>query len=144
MDNGQKTMKIRMRLFIVSGIFLVITCAAIVALVNYSMKQQALVEAEAKIKVMADQYFAIHTYFSQKLKPSLFEFTKPIRSDEYFDPTWMSSTYAIREIIKYIRLAGGDKYYLKDAAINARSPENEASPLEKDFISALNADAKLK
>ena len=144
MDNGQKTMKISTHLFIVSGIFLVLTCAVIVALVNYGMKQQALVEAEAKIQIMADQYFAIHTYFSQKLKPSLFEFTKPIRSDEYFDPTWMSSTYAIREIIKYIRLAGGGEYYLKDAAVNARTPENEASPLEKDFISALNEDPKLK
>lgn len=144
MDHGKKTMKISTRLFIVSGIFLVLTCAVIVAFVNHQMKQQALVDSEAKIKVMADQYFAIHTYFSQKLKPSLFEFTKPIRSDEYFDPTWMSSTYAIREIVKYIRLDGGDKYYLKDAAINARSPENEASPLEKDFISAFNADPKLK
>jgi len=144
MDNGQKTMRIKTRLFLVSGIFLVLTCAVVFVLVNYSMKHQALVEAEAKIKIMADQYFAIHTYFTKQLKPALFEFTKPIRSDEYFDPTWMSSTYAIREIVEYIRLPKGDEYYLRDAAINARSPENEASPLEKDFISALNADPNLK
>ncbi len=92
MDKEQKSMKISTRLYIVNGIFLILTSAVIIILVNYSMKQQASAEAESKIKIMADQYFAIHTYFSQKLKPAIFELTDPIRLKEYFNPTWMSST----------------------------------------------------
>ena len=144
MEKGQKPMKISTRLLMVSGIFLILTCAFVVALVNHSMKQQALVDAESKMRMMADQYFAIHSYFSQRLKPAIFKLTDPIRSKEYFEPSWMSSTYAVRESTKYIISNGSDEYYLKDAAINARSPENEASPLEKEFISALNANPKLE
>ena len=130
-------MKTSTRLFLMSGIFFILTYVIIVALVNYSMRQQALVEAQVKIGVMADQYHAIHTYFSQKLKPAIFKLTDPIRSKEYFEPVWMSSTYAVREINKYITSHGGGGYYLRDAAIDARSPENEANPYEKAFLSEL-------
>ena len=141
----KKPMKISIRLLIITGIFLVLTCTIIVVLVNYTMRQQALVEAESKMSIMAEQYLAIHNYFSQKLKPAIFELTDGIRSKTYFDPVWMSSTYAIREINKYIKKSKGEtEYYLKDAAINARSPENEATPYEKEFLSELGVNPKLK
>jgi len=142
---AKKSMKISTRLFLMSGIIFILTAAIIVALVNYSMRQQALVEAESKMSIMAEQYFAIHTYFSQKLKPAVFKLTDPIRSKAYFDPVWMSSTYAIREINKYIKKSKGEtEYYLKDAAIDARSPENEATLYEKEFLSELGVNPELK
>ena len=141
----KKPMRISTRLLIITGIFLVLTCAIIVVLVNYSMRQQALVEAESKMAIMAEQYLAIHTYFSQKLKPVVFELTDAIRPKTYFDPVWMSSTYAIREINKTIKKSKGEtEYHLKDAAINARSPENEATPYEKEFLLELGVNPKLK
>ena len=133
------------QLLIITGIFLVLTCAIIVVLVNYTVRQQALVEAESKMSIMAEQYLSIHTYFSQKLKPVVFELTDAIRPKTYFDPVWMSSTYAIREINKTIKKSKGEtEYYLKDAAINARSPENEATPYEKEFLAELGVNPKLK
>jgi len=142
---AKKSMKISTRLFLMSGIIFILTAAIIVALVNYSMRQQALVEAESKMSIMAEQYFAIHSYFSQKLKPAVFKLTDPIRSKAYFDPVWMSSSYAIREINKYIKKSKGEtEYYLKDAAIDARSPENEATLYEKEFLSELSVNPELK
>jgi len=145
MDRKRHPMKISIQLLIITGIFLVLTCAIIVVLVNYAMRQQALVEAESKMSIMAEQYLSIHTYFSQKLKPVVFELTDAIRPKTYFDPVWMSSTYAIREINKTIKKSKGEtEYYLKDAAINARSPENEATPYEKEFLAELGVNPKLK
>ena len=145
MDRKRPPMKISIQLFIIAGIFFLLTCAIVVVLVNYSMRQQALVEAESKMSTVAEQYFAIHTYFSRKLKPAVFELTNGVRSKDYFDPVWMSSTYAIREINKIIKKSKGEtEYYLKDAAINARSPENEATPYEKEFLLELGVNPKLK
>jgi len=93
MDKQHQLMKISTRIFIANIVVLFLIAMTIVAIVNYSMRQQALVNAESKIDTMADQYFAIHTYFSQKLKPALFKLTDPIRSKDYFEPVWMSSTY---------------------------------------------------
>jgi len=86
MDRKRHPMKISIQLLIITGIFLVLTCAIIVVLVNYAMRQQALVEAESKMSIMAEQYLSIHTYFSQKLKPVVFELTDAIRPKTYFDP----------------------------------------------------------
>ena len=94
--------------------------------------------------MILDRNLAIHTYFAHQLKPKVFEVTDKVMPGGYFDPVWMSSTYAIREIDKYFKaLAGGD-YYYKECAINARSPQNEADEYEKKFILAMNADRGLQ
>jgi hypothetical protein len=105
---------------------------------------QALAEAEAEARLILDRNLAIHTYFSHQLKPSVFAFTEPLRNDGYFDPTWMSSTYAVREIDRDFKTLNGEDYYYKECAINARSPENEADDFEKDFIRKLNLNPELK
>ncbi len=123
-------------------VFLLLT-ALVLLLVNHSMKQQALLEAEAKARILMDRNLAVHTYYSHILKPRLFEWTEPFRPPDYFDPAWMSSTYAIREIHKYFAALNVEtSYYVKDAAINARSPENEADAYEKSFLERLNKDGK--
>jgi response regulator RpfG family c-di-GMP phosphodiesterase len=124
-------------------VFLSITTLTIL-LVNHNMKEQALREAEAKAHILIDRNMATHTYFSHILKPRLFEWTAPFRTPEYFDPSWMSSTYAIREIHKYFNSLNPAGYYIKDAAINARSPENEADDYERAFLDKLNNDKSLE
>lgn len=118
--------------------------ALTIAVVNQKMRQQALAEAEAKMRLMLDQNMTVHTYFSQLLKPNLFAWTESFRNEDYFDPTWMSSTYAVREMEAYFAGFNTDDYYYKDAAINARSPENEADVEERAFITALKADPTLE
>jgi hypothetical protein len=56
----------------------------------------------------------------------------------------MSSTYAIREIEKYFKTLSLSGSSFKDAATNARSPENEADEYERAFIKKLNADKTLE
>ena len=108
--------------------------------VNYFEKQNAFKNAETKSTILLKHNLAIHSYINTKLKPTLFALTDTIRKPEYFDPTWMSSTYAVRDIDKQYRqnIEGG--YYYKEAAINSRSPENEADDFERDFIQKLNKD----
>ena len=143
MDKQRKPLKISSRLFLATGAIFIIAGIIIVALVNYMERQQALVEAETKACIILNRNLAIHTYFTRQLKPKLFGSTDPVRSKDYFEPTWMSSTYAIREIDKYYRLLESGDYYYKESAINARSPENEADAYEKSFIEEMNADSGL-
>lgn len=122
---------------IVTAVFLLATGLITIFIVNQSMRRQALVEAEAKAKIFLDRNMAIHMFFTQDLKPSLLAWTKPIRPDDYFDPAWMSSTYAIRKIENYFHEINQTDYEINDAAINARSPQNEAKKYEKKFLDDL-------
>jgi len=126
------------------GIVFIIAAGIVVITVNDSMRQQALIEAHSKARVILDRNLATHTYFSQIMKPSIFAWSEPFRSKEYFDHTWMSSTYAIREIEKYFKSLNPSGYSFKDAAIDARSPENEADEYERVFLEKLAMDKKLE
>jgi len=55
----------------------------------------------------------------------------------------MSSTYAIREIDRIFKTLSERNYTYKEAAINTRTPENEADEMEKDFILRLNENEEL-
>ncbi|MCJ7686572.1 MAG: DUF3365 domain-containing protein, partial [Desulfobacteraceae bacterium] len=143
MAKQKNPMKISTLVFIWMGILFVVGGAIIITSVNYETKKQALIEAETQARIILDRNFAIHNYFTHQLKPKLFQLTKSIHSDSYFEPVWMSSGYAVREIEKYFQsLSSGDLYY-KQAAINARNPENEANTYEKSFIDELNKDPKI-
>jgi diguanylate cyclase (GGDEF)-like protein/PAS domain S-box-containing protein len=126
------------------GIVFIVAAVIVVITVNYSMREQALVEAQSKARIILDRNLATHTYFSQVMKPSIFAWSEPFRTKEYFDHTWMSSTFAVREIEKYFKSLNPSGYSFKDAAINARSPENEADEFERVFIEKLKADRKLE
>lgn len=121
------------------GGFFILAAVVVVVNVNYSMRQQALVEAQAKARIILDRNLATHTYFSRIMKPSIFAWSEPFRSKDYFDHTWMSSTYAIREIEKYFKALNPSGYSFKDSAVDARSPENEADEYESVFFENLKA-----
>jgi HAMP domain-containing protein len=115
----------------------------VVGLVHYYMRAQALVEAEAKAMILLDRTMAIHEYFSVQLKPHLFAITDVYMPKGYFDPVWMSSTHANRQINAYFNARSSADYYYKDAAVNARSPQNEADDFERQFIEELNRNPRL-
>ncbi|MCK9418787.1 MAG: DUF3365 domain-containing protein [Nitrospirae bacterium] len=115
----------------------------LVFVVTHYIRQNALAEAQVRARILLDRNLATHAYYSHNLKPALFALTDPYRPKDYFDPTWMSSTYAVRELNKYFKSLGTQDYYYKECAINARSPENEADDYERAFILRLNTDPKL-
>jgi methyl-accepting chemotaxis protein len=108
------------------------------------MKSHARKEAQEKAMMLLDKSIAVHTYFSHQLKPALFDKTNTFTDSNYFDPVWMSSTYAVREIHEYYSAVAEKEYYYKEAAVNARNPENEADEFEKDFIEKTNKSGDLK
>ncbi|MBI9084465.1 MAG: DUF3365 domain-containing protein [Desulfobacterales bacterium] len=126
----------------VSIIVIIAGLCSILAL-NWQMKNHAQQEAKEKARILLDRNLATHTYFSHQLKPSLFKKMESFVEESYFEPAWMSSTYAVREIDKYYHEIEETEYYYKEAAINARSPENEADAFERGFIEELNKSSEI-
>ncbi len=131
------TLKAKLNTIGIVAIILISVC--VVGMTNYFLKSFALKNAEQYAVIILKHNLAIHRYFNQQLKPSIFPQVDAQNDREYFEPTWMSSTYAVREIDKHFSQSIGHKNYYKEAAINARSPENEADGFERDFIRRLNA-----
>lgn len=138
-----KGMKISTCLNLAVAGCLLLTALLIVVVVNRSERQQALREAEQKARLLLDRNLALHHFFSAELKPTLLKSTEQIRGRDYFEPVWMSSTFAVRRIDHYFKGLNRDDYYYKECAVNARSPENEADGYERDFIRQLNGNPGL-
>ena len=138
-----RTLSMKAYLALALGLLFVILSVVVVVLVNGSMRRQALTDAEKAARMLLDHNLAIHTYFSQDLKPKLFERLGPTTSKDYFEPVWMSSTYAIRKMDGYFHHFNKNPYYYKECAINARSPENEADNYEKAFLVDLQNSPQL-
>lgn len=138
-----KPLSTRFYLALGLGILFLVLSITVVVLVNTTMKRLALNDAEHAARMMLDHNLAVHTYFSQDLKPKLFQRLGPLTSKDYFDPVWMSSTFAVRKIDQYFHHFNQSPYYYKECAINARSPENEADPHEKTFLVDLQNSPQL-
>jgi len=138
----RRSLRLGLALHISVGLIFLAAAVAAVVLVRGSMRRQALTEAEAKARIILERNLATHTYFSHQLKPALLTWIDTFQSDAY-DPVWMSSTYAVREIDEYFHTLNPAPYYYKEFAVNARNPENEADEFERAFIKRLNADPEL-
>lgn len=136
-------LKLGTRLLIFMGsVFLVVVLVNLL-LVKAGIREFGLEEARSKAMILLDRNLATHTYFSQVLKPRVFEAVDTFRQPDYFDPVWMSSTYAVRQIDKTFKEMSSSDYYHKECAVNARSPENEADVFERAFIEEMNRDPGL-
>ncbi len=144
LNKCKKSLSLNTRLLVVIGAIFVAAGVFTILFVNWSMKRHALMEARDKARIILDHNLSIHTYFTHQLKPRLFETIDVKERPGYFDPIWMSSTYAIREIEKYFEELATDRYYYKECAVNARHPDNEADEYEKSFIEELNRDPSLE
>ncbi len=139
----RERLRITLLLYLVVGLMFVIASVAVVYLVDSRLRREALAGAEAKALLLLERNLAIHAYFAHELKPAVFQVTDKYLGPDYFEPAWMSSTYAVREIDKYFHnLVDSDTYY-KEVAINARSPQNEADAHERAFLEELKADPLL-
>ncbi|HOV85228.1 MAG TPA: DUF3365 domain-containing protein [Syntrophobacteraceae bacterium] len=136
--------KIRTRAGVATLVGFLVVGSLSIFLVHKQILRQAVREAEIKSQLMLDRNLAIHSYFTHQLKPRLLPITDASQPREYFDPVWMSSTYAVREIQKYFSQLGNDTYYYRECAVNARSPENEADEIERDFIRRTGLDPALR
>lgn len=116
---------------------------ALIFIVRTNLRHQSLREAEEIARIMLDRNLATHMYFTSRLKPVVFPLSDRFMPPEYFEPAWMSSTFAVREIDKLFKSLNSTNYYYKECAINARSPENEADPVERAFIERLNREPTL-
>jgi PAS domain S-box-containing protein len=135
--------KISTRLFLC--IALVFALAAFILLIaaRDELRHQTLAEAEAKAQIIMDHKLAVHHYYHEELRPKLMDLTKPILSDDFFEPYSMSPLYAIRRIGLHFRSISTTKYIDKNCTIGARNPENEANDFERDFINELNRNPGL-
>jgi hypothetical protein len=138
-----RSMSIRARLTITDGVVLLLAGAALLLLVGNALRHQALEEAQAKARMYLDRNLATHAYFTHRLKPTVFRLAEGIVPEDYFDPIWMSSTYAVREMDTYFSQMDSTGYYYKECAVNARNPGNEADPFEGAFLEELNRDPRL-
>ena len=136
-------MKIGHKYILVVMAVTLLAAAASVALVHGQLRQDALREARSKAELLLERNLATHAYFAHHLKPSVFKALQGSVPEGYFDPAWMSSTYAVRGIDDIYKDISKSDYYYKECAINARYPANEADPHEARFIKRLNSDPKL-
>ncbi len=133
-------LKIVHRFFIGIGFIFVFFGILEVYLIRHQMQQHALEQAESKARLLLDQNLATHRYFTNELRPTVFKMSEDRLPTEYFEPTWMSSTYAVRGIGTYFQELSTTDYYYKECAINARSPKNEADEFEKKLFPKILAD----
>lgn len=88
---------ISLALLIVVNIIFIITT-------SYFLKKEALEEAKEKADLILDKNLSVHDYFTNQLKPALLEILNDsIKSGNYFDPSWMSSSFAIKTLINIFR-----------------------------------------
>lgn len=131
------------RIALLVGVLFLLAAVVLVYVINTRMKRNALDEARVQARIIFDRNLALHNYFSRQLKPQLFADLGDRIDQGYFDPVWMSSTYAVRMINTYSRALEELEYSYKESAINARNPDNEADPDERAFIHRLNRERQL-
>jgi len=89
------------RLFLLITLIITIAGVAATLLINDHLKDHAREEARGKAMIILERNLATHTYFTHQLKPALLDDRTGGRRTASFEPAWMSSTYAVREIEAY-------------------------------------------
>lgn len=140
---GRQNWSAQHRISLISTLAFALVAVVAVAGINLMMRRAALAEAEEKARILLQHNLSIHAYINEQQKPHLMELVEDQIAQGYFEPSWMSSTFVIRHIDTEYRHLSKQRYYYKEAAINARSPENEADPFERAFIEELNQNPQL-
>ncbi len=112
--------------------------------IRHEMHEWALQQARSEARLVVDRSLATHQFFTGQLKPAV---SKLLASSnlgpDYFDPVWMSSTHAVREIHRLFQQGRSGEYLYKECAIGARNPANEADEHERRFLEELNLNPEV-
>ncbi len=136
--------KLKTMLLLTTSLAFVILAGVIGWMVRDNMQRLSLERAREEANLLLSHNLAVHSYFNETLKPAVFPLAEREVAKGYFDPVWMSSTFAVRQIQQTLAKKLPENYYYKECAINARSPENEADAEEREFLLRLNRDPLLQ
>lgn len=140
-----KNLKIKTILIASFVILFIIMATAAIYFVQTSVRLKCIDDAKIQAHRVLDRNLAAHEYFSKVLKPAVFKLIEKTVDKDYFDHSWMSSTYVNKEVHKIMQGMNpkNSDYYYKECAVNARNPENEADSFEASFIAETNRDKSL-
>ncbi len=128
-------MKLGTKLALTSLFSSIISIAVILIVVNLYLREHALMMAEREAKLIIAEKQALIKYFANDLRPKVLETLKEAGVDNpQFEPVWMSAFYVNKKTTEYFRALGFKDYYYKNAAINARNPDNEAVQYEREYL----------
>lgn len=127
-----------------STVFALFATIVLLLVVNIQLRHYAIGAAENKARLILQEKQAVIDYVSKDLHPSILALIKESGVDSsYFDSRWMSSTYINRILMGYFNDSAFSDYYYKNAAVNARSPENEADQYEKAFLEKIRKNPEM-
>ncbi len=140
-----KNLKIKTILIVSLAILFIIMATVAIFFVQANIRLKCIADAKIQAQRVLDRNLATHEYFSKVLKPAVFKLIEKSVSKDYFDHSWMSSTYVNKEVHKLMTGINpkNSDYYYKECAVNARNPENEADSFEASFIADTNRDKSL-
>ena len=141
--NGERRATTRGVLLLFACIVFLVGSVSVFGFLRAELRHDALQDAVITTDLLIARNLATHEYFTAELKPEVFAELEGRLDAKVFAPEWMSSTYAVREMMRRTDPLLGE-YSYKEAAINARSPQNEADEFEKAFLERLAADPKLQ
>ncbi len=143
MTFGRFSSKISTRILMSFGAAFALAAVITVVAVRNELRRQAIVEAESKALIIMDHKMAVHNFVVAELRPKLLKWTEDFRPSSYFEPAWMSSTYAVRQVDDTFKALSPTKYYARHCAVDARDPDNEAGEYERGFLERLNLHPNL-
>ncbi|MCG2807187.1 MAG: DUF3365 domain-containing protein [Coriobacteriia bacterium] len=141
--SGRRRATTRGVLLLFACIVFVVGSVSVFGFLRAELRRDALHDAAINADLLIARNLATHEYFTAELKPEVFADLEGRLDSEVFAPEWMSSTYAVREMMRRTDPFLGE-YSYKEAAIDARSPQNEADEFEKVFLERLAANPKLQ
>ncbi|MBN2405220.1 MAG: DUF3365 domain-containing protein [Coriobacteriia bacterium] len=140
----KRALGLNTRMLAVIGVAYVVLVIITVVVVSITLRQEAVDDAADSAQNIIRRYLAIHRYFNDELKPSVFPLSDAAEGDDYFDARWMSSSYAINTIQDYhVDTTKGTPYHYREAAVGARNPANEADAFEAAYFQQIQGGAEV-
>lgn len=136
-------MKLSYKLAIKSTLLLMVAIMIILIFVGMKLRSHGIEEVELRARLLLQSKQAMIDFVTKELRPNLYRYLSEnnINNPE-FELTWMSAGFVTRRVLHYFSQNDFAEYYFKDAAINARSPENEANAYEAAYLNELAEGAR--
>jgi Protein of unknown function (DUF3365) len=120
-----------------------LSCFMVFSTYHY-LRLEAKNLAEVSLLSIADRRIASAIYFETVSRPKLIETLKTANAGDHFDPSLLSGTFISRSQQEIYDFVSGGHFQVRTFAVNARTPEHEASETEQSFLSELNNNRELE